>query len=94
MPRGKALPLPRYVEAASVDEGDTIRVTWKVGDVTHSREGTVARIVNGQVTKQFISRDGNMIAEITPSVKKVRVTLLAEAVKVVQEPLFEMSVAG
>ena len=92
--RAKALPLPRYVEAASVDEGDTIRVTWKVGDVTHSREGTVGRIVNGQVTKQFISPDGNMIAELTPSVKKVRVTLLAEAEKYVPSPLFEYPLVG
>ena len=40
----KTLPLPRFVDPASVDEGDTIRVTWKVGDVEHTRTGTVARI--------------------------------------------------
>ena len=84
-----ALPLPRFIEAASVDEGDVIRVAWKVGDVTHTREGTVARIVNGQLTKQFISPDGNMIAELRPSTGKVRVTLLSEGEKNAPIPLFE-----
>ena len=85
-----ALPLPRYIDASSVDEGDVIRVAWKAGDVTHSREGKVARIVNGTVTKQFISPDGNMIAEIRPSAPKVRVTLLDEGDKALPVALFSV----
>lgn len=91
MTRGKAVPLPRYVEPASVDEGDVIRVTWKVGDVTHTREGKVGRIVNGKLTRQFISPDGNMIAELGYQKPRVRVTLLAEGEKHAPVPLFEFA---
>ena len=90
MRRMKTLPLPRFVDPASVDEGDTIRVTWKVGDVEHTRTGTVARIERryGWI---YITEQGNEIAHVQRSTnKRVRVTLLAEADKSKPEPMFEI----
>lgn len=86
--RMRTLPLPRYVDAASVDEGDTIRVTWKVGDVEHTRTGKVARILNdhGKRSRSFITADGNEIVHWTPD-SRVRFTLLAEA-PIMQAALF------
>lgn len=94
MRRVKALPLPRYVEAASVDEGDVIRVTWKVGDIEHTRTGKVGRIVNQLHGKQFISPDGNEICR-TGHNSKLRFTLLAEheAPEPEQLALFDMESA-
>lgn len=89
MQRMKTLPLPRFVDPASVSEGDTIRVTWKVGDVEHTRTGKVDRIERryGWI---YITPEGNEIAHIQRNSRiKTRVTLLAEA-PVKNEPLFEM----
>lgn len=77
MPRMRTLPLPRYVEAASVDEGDTIRVTWKVGDIEHTRTAKVGRIVHDRFSKQFLSPQGNEICR-TGHNTKLRFTLVAE----------------
>lgn len=77
MARAKAIPLPRFIEAASIDEGDVIRATWKVGDIEHTRTGRVAKIVNDMSTKQFISPGGNEICRVTSS-SRIRFTLLAE----------------
>lgn len=89
MGRLSALPLPRFVSPASVSEGDTIRVTWNVGDVEHTRTGKVARIERrfGWV---FITPDGHEIAHVMRDNRtRTRVTLLAEA-KQESTPLFEM----
>ena len=89
MRRMKTLPLPRFVDPASVDEGDTIRVTWKVGDVEHTRTGTVARIERryGWI---YITPEGNEIAHVQRNTNtRVRVTLLADADKSIPEPMFE-----
>lgn len=86
----KALPLPRFIDPASVDEGDSIRVTWKVGDVEHTRTGTVHRIERryGWI---YITEQGNEIAHVQRNTaKRVRVTLLAEGDKSKPEPMFEM----
>lgn len=77
MARMRTLPLPRYVEAASVDEGDVIRVTWKVGDIEHTRTAKVGKIVNERFSKQFISPEGNEICR-TGHNTKLKFTLLAE----------------
>lgn len=89
MRRMKTLPLPCFVDAASVSVGDVIRVSWKVGDVEHTRTGTVGNIERryGWI---FITPDGNEIAHVQRTSNiKVRVTLLAEA-PIKSEPLFEM----
>lgn len=84
----KTLPVPRFVDAASVDEGDTIRVVWKVGDVEHTRTGTVARIISehGTRVRSFITPQGNEIIHWTPE-SRARFTLVAEATQT-QEGLF------
>ena len=76
--RRTALPLPRYVEPASIDEGDTIRVTWKVLDVEHSRTGRVARIIDEGFYKYFVTEQGQEIVRYNRK-SKLRFTLLAEA---------------
>lgn len=79
--------LPRYVSPASVDEGDTIRVVWKVGDVEHTRTGNVERIERryGWI---FYSPEGHEIAHVARD-GRARVTLLDIATK--KEPtLFEV----
>lgn len=86
MTRRAALPLPRFVSHASIDEGDTVRVTWKVGQVEHSRTGTVHRIIHDSY-KAFIAEDGNEIARFTRDTK-CRFTLLAEAQHAEPLPLF------
>lgn len=91
MRKMKTLPLPRYVDPASVDEGDTIRVTWKVGDVEHTRTGRVDRIERryGWI---YITPEGNEIAHIQRNNRaRVRVTLLEESSdKGKPEPLFDV----
>lgn len=93
MQRMKTLPLPRYVDPASVSEGDTIRVTWKVGDVEHTRTGTVERIERrfGWI---YYTPQGNEIAHVMRSGVKARVTLLAEAKPKQSEALFDMENTG
>lgn len=77
----KSLPVPRYVDAASIDEGDVIRVVWKLGDVEHTRAGKVAAIHHeaGKRTRMFVTASGNEIARYDPNAGiKLRFTLLAE----------------
>ena len=88
-----ALPLPRFVDPASVSPGDTIRVTWKVGDIEHTRTGTVDQIERryGWI---FYSPEGHEIAHVQRNTRtKIRVTLLAEAKHEQKETLFEMETA-
>lgn len=74
----RTLPLPRFVDAESVEEGDTIRVTWKVDDVEHTRTGKVARIhhMHGSRVRSFVTAGGQEIVLFTPDTK-ARFTLLA-----------------
>lgn len=89
MKRMKTLPLPRFVEPASIDEGDTIRVTWKVLDVEHSRTAKVGRIIDEGPYKMIVSPEGQEIVRFNRQTK-LRFTLLAEASPTKSEPLFEM----
>lgn len=89
MPRRK-LPEPRYITPASVDVGDTIRATWRVGDIEHSRVATVARIQN----RTFFASDGQEIARWAPQGSNVRITLLAKAEADTRVPLFEFADLG
>lgn len=91
MRKMRTLPLPRFVDAASVDEGDTIRVTWSVGDIEHTRTAKVGRIVNDRFSKQFLSPQGNEICR-TGHGSKLRFTLVAEH-EAPAEALFEMESA-
>lgn len=91
MRKMKTLPLPRYVLPESIDEGDTIRVTWIVGDLEHTRMGKVGRIHTdtGSRIKSFVTVQGNEICRHDPNNGRARFTLLAEADKP-QEALFEV----
>lgn len=84
-----SLPLPRFIEAASIDEGDVIRATWKVGDVEMTRTGTVGRVIQDGSVKQFISPAGNEIVRVDRHTK-IRFTLLKPA-PVQKEELFNDS---
>lgn len=90
MPKNSALPLPRFVSLASVDVGDTVRATWQVGDVEHSRVGTVYRVLYEHGTKLLISAEGETICQARVTSKAVRVTLLKQAEKPSGPALFEM----
>lgn len=72
MPR--KLPEPRYITPASIDVGDTIRATWKVGDVEHSRTARITHIHD----RVFFAADGQEVFRWNPA-SKIRVTLLAKA---------------
>jgi hypothetical protein len=73
MRRGK--PDPRFITPASIDVGDTIRVTWKVGEVEHSRVAKISHIHD----RTFFAPDGQEVFRWEPSNRKVRVTLLDKA---------------
>jgi hypothetical protein len=60
--------------------GDTIRVTWKVGEVEHSRVAKIAHIHE----RVFYAPDGQEVFRWDPANKKVRVTLLDKAAAIQQ----------
>lgn len=77
-------------EAASIQEGDTIRASWRVGGVTFSRAGKVARIIHGRGSRarSFITLDGDEIIHWTPD---SRVTfVITNQAPVAQTPMFEI----
>jgi len=68
--------LPRYIEPASIELGDFIRVVWVSGDIEHTRTAHVAkREYEGQM-RVLYTRDGQEIFRWLPGLKNVRVTLL------------------
>lgn len=78
------------VDAASIDEGDHITATWKVGDVEHTRSGRVQRIIRGRQNRSlsFVTKSGNEIVLWTPS---SRVTfVINRKAPVAQTPLFDV----
>lgn len=81
----RKLPEPRYITPASIDVGDTIRATWKVGDIEHSRTARIADI-NDRV---FFATDGQEVFRWNPEAK-IRVTLLAKAETDTRVPLFDV----
>lgn len=69
----------RYITPASIEIGDTIRVTWKTGDITHSRAAKVsAREYEGSM-RVFTAEDGQEILRWHPSYNAQKVTLLDRA---------------
>ena len=52
---------PVYIDPSCIDIGDTIRVTFKVGDVTVTNVGTVADIDRYGITRRIISGEGVII---------------------------------
>lgn len=92
MRRLRTLPVPRFVEPASVSEGDVIRVVWKHGDIEISRTAKVAikREMPGGYTK-FYSGEGHEIVTVNRHrPNRYRFTLVAESGDNRPEPLFEM----
>ncbi len=81
------------VDAASIDEGDHITATWKVGDVEHSRTGRVHRIIRSPENRamSFITKSGNQIVLWTTD---SRVTfVINRKAPVAQVPLFDVVVS-
>jgi hypothetical protein len=73
------LPLPRFIEPASIDIGDTVRASWKVGDVEHTRTGVVGSIEAVALQRVVYSKSGEEIYRYLIGSRKLRVTLLKEA---------------
>lgn len=85
-----ALPLPRFVSLASVDVGDTVRATWTINDVEHSRIGTIGRVLYEVGMKTLITPGGETICQAKVTSSAVRVTLLKEAQRDNGPTLFDM----
>lgn len=77
-------------EVASIQEGDTIRASWRVGGVTHTRAGKVARIIHGRGnrSRSFVTREGDEIVHWTPD-SRVTFVITTQA-PVAQTPMFEV----
>ena len=88
MRKMRTLPLPRYIEPASVDEGDTVRVTWRADDIEITRTGKVDRIRDTRAGKVFYTPNGNELFTFQAG-RNARVTLLATSDKP-QPTLFDM----
>lgn len=84
--RKRKLPVPRYVNPASIDVGDVIRITWKEGDVEHTLSGEVGAIHG----RTLSTSQGLHLLTWVPGKMSYRVTLLAKA-EAAQTPLFEYS---
>ena len=81
--------LPRNIDAASVDEGDTIQVTRELLDLTIHVTGKVHRIVENGLQKIFITKAGQEIVHTTVT-GKCKITLLERDAAMQLETLFEM----
>lgn len=73
-----ALPLPRFIDPASIDIGDTVRVAWEVEDILISRTGTVARREYEGGMRVLYTKGDAEIFRWHPN-HKVKVTLLEKA---------------
>lgn len=86
--RPAVLPLPRFINPASIEIGDTIRVAWSVDDVKMTREGKVAKRDYEGSDRVLTTASGVEILRWHPDyLKRVRVTLLSKA-PFEQVPLF------
>lgn len=73
----RKLPHVRYINAASVEIGDTVKVSWKTDDVEHTRVGIVAKRDYEGGMRVFYSPKGIEIFRWHPAHdKEYRVTLL------------------
>lgn len=81
--RKRKLPTPRYVNPASIDLGDVIRVTWKEADVEYTLSGEVGAIHG----RTLSTPQGAHLLTWEPGKMGYRVTLLAKA-EAPQTPLF------
>ena len=87
--RSSALPLPRYIKAGMIVEGDTVRFSWKHLDVEHARTARVDRIRHLNGKTYYYSKSGEVVFVATPR-EKYTMVLLAESAGVTPEPLFEL----
>lgn len=90
MTKLKALPLPRFIDPASIAIGDMIRITWTVGAVEHTRTAIVADRQYEGPDRVLTAKDGQEIMRWHPAHKHGRVTLLKESPESGAVPLFEM----
>lgn len=73
----RKLPHVRYITPASVDVGDTIRVTWATGDIERSVVAVVHRVDVEYSGSIFYAPDGQEIFRWAPGLeRRYRVTLL------------------
>jgi len=75
----KTSTLPRFINPASIDVGDVIRVSWRAGGVEHARTARVHRRVDEGATSVFFTEEGYEIFHWVPGVNHVRVTLIEVA---------------
>jgi len=86
----KKLAQPRYIRPENIRIGDTIRATWTVGEVEHSRVATVHKRDYEGADRVLFARDGQEILRWHPAHKGPRITLIAEAPDEPQPMLFDM----
>ena len=54
----RKLPQVRFLNPASIEVGDTVRTTWKTGDIEHSRVGRIAKREYDNSMRVFLTHDG------------------------------------
>lgn len=82
MPPRKRIPVdsPIYINPASVEIGDLIRVAWNAGGIAHTRTARVHRRIDHGDVRAFFTAEGTEIMHWLPEAdKKVRITLLEKA---------------
>lgn len=91
MLRKPMLPLPRFINPASVEIGDLIKVAWSAGGIEHTRTARVYRRIDDGAVRAFFTREGVEIMHWLPEQdKKVRITLIEKAkVKETMLSIFE-----
>lgn len=88
MRRGKsALTLPRYISPASIAIGDTVKVSWEIDDIEHTRSGTIVERQYEGSMRVFTTLSGAELFRWHPTHKEFKVTLLSEAKNKTQEML-------
>lgn len=74
------LNLPRFIDPANIETGDTIRVAWRNGGVEHARTAKVYRRIDEGPLTVFYTDEGYEIFHWIPGgPREVKVTLLAVA---------------
>jgi hypothetical protein len=82
-----ALPKVRYITPASIEIGDTVRVTWKVGDIEHSRVAKIAKRDYEGSMRVFFTRDGSELFRWHPAYNKEYTVTLLDRKPATQETL-------
>jgi len=82
---------PRFIEPASVEIGDYIRVSWSAQGIDHTRTAVVYRRIDDGELRGFFTQEGTEIMSWVPGGKNARVTLLNRPQKLdTMQALFDL----